>query len=112
VKATNSQITVSGEYYTEVKSSKRSALEWHGSFVSRYLAKGKKGEGTISRLIAYLADGSDLNKLRQTIDILKSHGIKIGGYLPCATFAIDATGQLYWTHPTGNSTAEFEQARE
>ena len=58
--------------------------------------------------IAYLAGGSDLNKLQQTIDILKSHGIKIGGYLPCATFQIDANGQLYWTHPTGNSTAEFE----
>ena len=60
------------------------------------------------QFIAYLAGGSDLNKLRQTIDILKSHGIKIGGYLPCATFGIDANGQLYWTHPIGNSTTEFE----
>ena len=58
--------------------------------------------------IAHLAGSSDLNKLRETIDILKSYGIKIGGYLPCATFRIDANEQLYWTHLGTNSTAEFE----
>jgi len=82
-----------------------------GALQENYIDAGLAGGSEIrpsEQFIAYLAGGSELNKLRQTIDILKSHGIKIGGYLPCATFAIDATGQLYWTHPTGNSTAEFE----
>ncbi len=58
--------------------------------------------------IAYLAGGSDLNKLREAINLLRAHGIRIGGYLPCGDFRINANGQLYWTHPATNSTVEFE----
>jgi hypothetical protein len=83
------------------------ALEYRLQYASR-----PEFENTLmpaEPFIAYLAGGSELNKLRETIDILKSHGIKIGGYLPCGDFRIDANGQLYWTHIGTNSTAEFEQ---
>jgi hypothetical protein len=82
------------------------ALEYRLKYASR-----PEFENTLmpaEPFIAYLAGGSELNKLRETIDILKSHGIKIGGYLPCGDFRVDAMGQLYWTHPAGNSTGEFE----
>ena len=67
----------------------------------------KKGSGLF--VWSLRSNQRDLTPFRSPpIDILKSHGIKIGGYLPCATFGIDANGQLYWTHPIGNSTTEFE----
>jgi hypothetical protein len=82
------------------------ALEYRLEYASR-----PEFENTLmpaEPFIAYLAGGSELNKLREKIDILKSHGIKIGGYLPCGDFRVDAMGQLYWTHPAGNSTGEFK----
>jgi hypothetical protein len=55
-----------------------------GALQEIYIDAGRSG-GTVTmpseQFIAYLAGGCDLNKLRETIDILKSHGIKIGGYL-------------------------------